>query len=47
MRLMHKMKEEIPTFGLRVIKDSDHWVIVEHPEELFKALKGFLHKIYP
>lgn len=46
MRLMYKMKEEIPTFELIVIKDSDHWVIVEHPEELFKALKGFLHKIY-
>ena len=47
MRLMHKMKEEIPVFELRVIKDSDHWVIVEHPEELFKALKAFLDKIYP
>ena len=47
MRLMHKMKEEIPTFELRIIKDSDHWVIVEHPNELFMALKEFFEKIYP
>jgi 3-oxoadipate enol-lactonase len=47
MRLMHKMKQEIPRFELRVIKDSDHWVIVEHPEELDKALIEFLDKIYP
>jgi 3-oxoadipate enol-lactonase len=46
MRLMHKM-EEIPAFELTVIKDSDHWVIVEHPEELFDALNEFLEKIYP
>jgi 3-oxoadipate enol-lactonase len=47
MRLMHKMKDEIPSFELKVIKDSDHWVIVEHPQELFEALKEFLEKIYP
>lgn len=47
MRLMHKMKGELPRFELRILKDSDHWVIVDHPEELFKALKEFLHKIYP
>lgn len=47
MRLMHEMKKEIPTFELKIIKDSDHWVIVEHPEELFTALKEFLDKIYP
>jgi pimeloyl-ACP methyl ester carboxylesterase len=47
MRLMQKMKEEIPRFELRIIKDSDHWVIVEHPDELFKALEEFLEKIYP
>lgn len=47
MRLMQKMKEEIPRFELRIIEDSDHWVIVEHPEELDKALIEFLNKIYP
>ena len=47
MRLMHKMKEEIPRFELRIIKDSDHWVIVEHPDELFAVLEEFLDKIYP
>jgi pimeloyl-ACP methyl ester carboxylesterase len=47
MRLMHKTKEEIPSFELRIIKDSDHWVIAEHPHELFKALEEFLDKIYP
>jgi pimeloyl-ACP methyl ester carboxylesterase len=47
MRLMHKMKEEIPRFELRIIEDSDHWVIVEHPKELDKALIEFLDKIYP
>jgi 3-oxoadipate enol-lactonase len=47
MRLMHKMKEDIPRFELRIIEDSDHWVIVEHPKELDKALIEFLDKIYP
>jgi 3-oxoadipate enol-lactonase len=47
MRLMHKMKEEIPRFELRIIKDSDHWVIVEHPEEFDKAIIEFLDIIYP
>ena len=47
MRLMQKMKEEIPRFELRIIEDSDHWVIVEHPEELDKVLIEFLNKIYP
>ncbi len=47
MRLMQKMKEEIPRFELRIIEDSDHWVIVEHPEELDKSLIEFLNKIYP
>ena len=41
------MKEEIPRFELWIIEDSDHWVIVEHPEELDKALLEFLDKIYP
>jgi pimeloyl-ACP methyl ester carboxylesterase len=44
MRLMHKMKEEIPRFELRIIEDSDHWVIVEHPKDLDKALIEFLDK---
>jgi pimeloyl-ACP methyl ester carboxylesterase len=43
---LDKMKEGIPTFELRIIKDSDHWVIAEHPDELFKALEEFLEKIY-
>ena len=47
MRLMQKMKEEIPRFELRIIEDSDHWVIVEHPKELDKVLIEFLDKIYP
>jgi 3-oxoadipate enol-lactonase len=46
MRLMHKMKEEIPRFELEIIEDSDHWVIVEHPKELDKALIKFLDKVY-
>lgn len=47
MRLMHTMTEELPNFELRIIKDSDHWVIVEHPRELFEALEEFLDRIYP
>ena len=43
---MHKMKEEIPRFELEIIEDSDHWVIVEHPKELDKALIKFLDKVY-
>ena len=46
LKLMDKMTQEIPKFELRVIEDSDHWLIVEHPEELFKALNDFLEKIY-
>jgi 3-oxoadipate enol-lactonase len=46
MRLMHKMKEEIPRFELEIIEDSDHWVIVEHPKELDKAIIKFLDKVY-
>jgi hypothetical protein len=38
MRLMHKMKEEIPRFELEIIEDSDHWIIFEHPEEFGKLL---------
>ena len=47
MRLMHKMKEEIPRFELEIIEDNDHWVIVEHPEEFDKAIIEFLDIIYP
>lgn len=47
VRLMNKMRKEIHRFELRVIKDSDHWLIVEHPQELFKALNEFLDKLYP
>jgi pimeloyl-ACP methyl ester carboxylesterase len=46
LRLMNKMRQEIPRFELRVIKDSDHWLIVEHPEELFSGISEFLDKIY-
>jgi 3-oxoadipate enol-lactonase len=46
VRLMNKMRQEIPAFELRIIRDSDHWLIVQHPEELFKALNDFLEKIY-
>ena len=47
MRLLNIMREELPNFELRIIKDSDHWLIVEHPKELFIALEEFLEKIYP
>lgn len=46
LRLMNKMRQQIPRFELRVIKDSDHWLIVEHPEELFNCLNEFLDKIF-
>jgi pimeloyl-ACP methyl ester carboxylesterase len=46
MKLMHKMKDEIPRFKLKIIESSDHWVIAENPEALDRALNEFLDEIY-
>jgi pimeloyl-ACP methyl ester carboxylesterase len=39
---MGKMKKDIPRFEIKVIEGCDHWLIVENPDELDKALEKFL-----
>lgn len=45
MRLLKETKEEIPEMELRVLKGSDHWMIIEKPEEGFDMIVDFLEKI--
>ena len=42
VQLMGKMKKDIPRFEIKVIEGCDHWLIVENPDELDKALEKFL-----
>lgn len=42
LRLMKEMKRDIPKLEIRVIEGCDHWLIVENPDELDKALEEFL-----
>ncbi|MDQ3976953.1 MAG: alpha/beta hydrolase [Thermoproteota archaeon] len=42
VQLMEKMKKDIPRFEIKVIEGCDHWLIVENPDELDKALEKFL-----
>jgi pimeloyl-ACP methyl ester carboxylesterase len=43
VQLMEEMKKDIPRFEIKVIEGCDHWLIVENPDELDKALEKFLH----
>jgi pimeloyl-ACP methyl ester carboxylesterase len=45
MRLLRETKAELPTMELRILKDSDHWMIIEKPEEGLEILVEFLKKI--
>ena len=42
VQLMEEMKKEIQRFEIKVIERCDHWLIVENPDELDKALEKFL-----
>jgi pimeloyl-ACP methyl ester carboxylesterase len=42
VQLMEEMKKDIPRFEIKVIEGCDHWLIVENPDELDKALENFL-----
>jgi 3-oxoadipate enol-lactonase len=45
MRLLKETKEEIPEMELRILEGSDHWMIIEKPEEGLEMLVDFLKKI--
>ena len=42
LQLMEEMKKDILRFEIKVIEGCDHWLIVENPDELDKALEKFL-----
>jgi pimeloyl-ACP methyl ester carboxylesterase len=42
VKLMQEMKEDIPNLEIRIIDGCDHWMIVENPEAVDKALAEFL-----
>ena len=45
LKLMQEMKKDIPDLEIRVIYGCDHWMIVENPEAVDKALAEFLDTI--
>jgi pimeloyl-ACP methyl ester carboxylesterase len=45
LKLMQDMKKDIPNLEIRVIGGCDHWMIVENPEAVDKALAQFLDTI--
>jgi pimeloyl-ACP methyl ester carboxylesterase len=47
MRLLKETKEQMPTMELRVLKGSDHWVVIEKPEEMYHILMEFLGMVKP
>jgi 3-oxoadipate enol-lactonase len=47
MRLLKETKEEMPRLKLSILNGSDHWVIIEKPDEMYDILMGFLGKIRP
>jgi 3-oxoadipate enol-lactonase len=45
MRLLKETKEEIPEMELAVLEGSDHWVVIEKPNEMYDILMEFLGEI--
>lgn len=45
VQLMKEMKRDIPKLEIKVIEGCDHWLIVENPDELDKALGKFLNVV--
>jgi hypothetical protein len=44
MRLLSETKVEIPEMELKILEGSDHWMIIEKPEEGLELLVDFLEK---
>ncbi len=42
---MQDMRKDIPDLEVKVIDGCDHWMIVENPEAVDKALEEFLDTI--
>ncbi len=42
MRLLKETKDEIHEMELKILRGSDHWVVVEKPKEMYDILMGFL-----
>jgi hypothetical protein len=34
MRLLKETKEEMPKLEVKILKGSDHWVVIEKPKEI-------------
>lgn len=45
LNLMQDMRKDIPDLEIKVIDECDHWMIVENPEAVDKALGEFLDTI--
>jgi pimeloyl-ACP methyl ester carboxylesterase len=45
LRLLKETKEEMPKLELTVLEGSDHWVVIEKPDEMYNILMEFLGKI--
>ena len=45
LNLMQDMRKDIPDLEIKVIDECDHWMIVENPEAVDKALAEFLDTI--
>jgi 3-oxoadipate enol-lactonase len=44
MRLLSETKEAIPEMELKILEGSDHWMIIEKPEEGLELFVDFLEK---
>jgi 3-oxoadipate enol-lactonase len=42
MRLLKETKEEMPRLKVRILEGSDHWVIIEKPDEMYDILIEFV-----
>ena len=45
LNLMQDMRKDIPDLEIKIIDECDHWMIVENPEAVDKALGEFLDTI--
>jgi 3-oxoadipate enol-lactonase len=43
MRLLKETKVEVPEMELRIMEGSDHWMIIEKPDEMYDMLMDFLN----
>ncbi len=45
MRLLKETKKVMPRLKLMVLEGSDHWVVIEKPDEMYDILIEFLGEI--